>query len=230
MSEAMWAGIGALVVAVLGAIGVLSKKVFSMGRVGRADAIKEWQTYADRLERKIDSNDVEIKSLRDKNEKENRDWYACYSACQKETTELRGEVRLLTATVQRLQGLTGDVPIGQDLPGLFITDIHGKIKEFSPSLTPMLHWLPGEIKGRNVRDLMVDEGDENVVRELTKLETTGRPPWDERVILTSAVNKRGDRVLVTASLTCWQTEKGDWMISVQLRRRPPQPLANITVV
>jgi PAS domain-containing protein len=119
-------------------------------RVERKDALAEWKDYADRLERRIDAADAEIKLSRERHEADYRAWAKQNADCVAEAAGLKGDVRLLQATVQRLQGLAKDDAPAVSVPGLIITDIGGVIKEFSPSLTPLLHWLPGQVRGKNV--------------------------------------------------------------------------------
>lgn len=190
-------------------------------RVTRADAISEWKEYADRLEKRLDAADADIKHGREQHEADYRQWAEKQGLCQKEAAELKGEVRLLQSVVQRLQGLARDEAPPVSVPGLIIADISGTIKEFSPSLTPLLHWLPGQMRGKNVSVLAPERLREAQAAGLRKVAETGQPPWTERVVLTHALTREGEEVPVSITLSGWQTEKGDWLLSAQIQRRSP---------
>jgi PAS domain S-box-containing protein len=190
-------------------------------RVTRQDAIAEWKEYADRLERRIDAADAEIKQSRERHESDYRAWAAKYSDCTAEAAGLKGDVRLLQSVVQRLQGLAKDEAPPVASPGLIIADIRGTVREFSPSLTPLLHWMPADVRGKNVSVLVPERLRERQAAGLKKVAETGQPPWTERSILTHALTREGEEVPVTITLSGWQTEKGDWLLSAQIQRRSP---------
>jgi PAS domain S-box-containing protein len=190
-------------------------------RVERKDALAEWKDYADRLERRIDAADAEIKLSRERHEADYRAWAKQNADCVAEAAGLKGDVRLLQATVQRLQGLAKDEAPAVSVPGLIIADIGGTIKEFSPSLTPLLHWLPGQVRGKNVSVLAPERLREAQAAGLRKVAETGQPPWTERVVLTHALTREGEEVPVSITLSGWQTDKGDWLLSAQIQRRSP---------
>jgi PAS domain S-box-containing protein len=190
-------------------------------RVARKDALAEWREYADRLERRIDAQDAEIKHDRERHEADYRQWASKNAECMAEAAGLKGDVRLMQATIQRLQGLAKDEAPPVSVPGLIIADIGGTIKEFSPSLTPLLHWLPGQVRGKNVSVLVPERLREAQAAALRKVVETGQPPWTERSVLTHALTREGEEVPVTITLSGWQTEKGDWLLSAQIQRRSP---------
>jgi PAS domain S-box-containing protein len=188
-------------------------------RVTRQDAIAEWKEYADRLERRLDAADADIKHGREQHEADYRQWAEKQGLCQKEAAELKGEVRLLQSVVQRLQGLAKDDAPPVSVPGLIIADINGVIREFSPSLTPLLHWLPAQMRGKNIVVLVPERLREAHTAGLARVAATGQPPWTERSILTHALTREGEEVPVSITLSGWQTEKGDWLLSAQIQKR-----------
>jgi PAS domain S-box-containing protein len=190
-------------------------------RVERKDAIAEWREYADRLEKRIDAADSDIKHGRERHEADYRAWSEKLMGCQRENAELKGDVRLLQASVQRLQGLAKDEAPAVSVPGLIIADIGGTIKEFSPSLTPLLHWLPGQVRGKNVSVLVPERLREAQAAGLARVAATGQPPWTERSVLTHALTREGEEVPVTITLSGWQSDKGDWLLSAQIQKRSP---------
>jgi PAS domain S-box-containing protein len=190
-------------------------------RVTRADAISEWKEYADRLEKRLDAADADIKHGREQHEADYRQWAEKQGLCQKEAAELKGEVRLLQSVVQRLQGLAKDEAPAVSVPGLIIADVNGTVREFSPSLTPLLHWLPAQMRGKNVSVLVPERLREAQAAGLKKVAETGQPPWTERSVLTHALTREGEEVPVTITLSGWQTEKGDWLLSAQIQKRSP---------
>jgi hypothetical protein len=54
-----------------------------------------------------------------------------------------------------------------------------------------------------------------------KLRGRGVPPWTERVIVGHGLARDGQEFPVTVTLSGWQ-DKGVWMLSAEVRRRPAQ--------
>src|SRR4051812_6237855 len=96
-SEAGWAIIGGVITAAGAVVINLLTTRHKLGKQERADALKEWRELTHHLQRRVDELNAGVFRL-----------HESHARCQAENAELRGEIRLLQATVQRLQGLTGD--------------------------------------------------------------------------------------------------------------------------
>jgi PAS domain S-box-containing protein len=182
-----------------------------LDKEARADTLKEWQELTDRLQRRVDDLNAEVLRLQ-----------KSHARCQVENAELRGELKLLQATVQRLQGLAGDEPPTTTQPAIITTDLDGVIRQVSPAVTPMFHWLVRELIGKSVEVLIPGRYAEAHRRGMEAIRTTGVPPWAERVILGHGLTKDGQEFPVTVTLSGWQ-DKGKWMLSAEVRRRVSQP-------
>jgi hypothetical protein len=66
--------------------------------------------------------------------------------CKQREGDLKAEVHALTLRVHEMEGKTGTAP-PSPLPGIVVADIKGVIRIFSPSLVPMLGWLPERSRG-----------------------------------------------------------------------------------
>lgn len=210
-------------------------------RTQRADTIREWGEYADRQEQRIIILDRRIEELTERYDKKILDLMMRYDAklaeqevrraaevkaltdrqtlCVQENAEQRGEIKLLQATVARLQMVTGDQLTGSSMPGLVVADLKGIIKEASPAMTAILHWPIKELVGQSVERLIPKRFLEKHREGMRAIVTSGKPPWPERVLLTYALTKQGDEVPVRIRLYGWQVGTTDWLISAEIQRR-----------
>jgi PAS domain S-box-containing protein len=122
----------------------------------------------------------------------------------------------------RQQQATGtevyDVP-PVSIPCLIIADMNGVVKEASPAIAPVLHWLPRDVRGKNVEMLIPERFREAHRAGLERFRTTMQPPWPERSIVTYALAKDGSEVPVAISLTSFPVGANDWLLSATVRRR-----------
>lgn len=218
-SEATWAAIGTAVGAVVtaGLAGLVTWMTArsKVKREERSDAIKEWREITDGLQLRIDKADAKI----DAQASEMTHLQVEHAECMKENAELRGDIRLLQSSVQRLQGLAGDEAPATVLATVITADLTGKVLNASPSVAPLLHWLPQELTGRNV-ELLIPERLRDAHRAgLRKVAETGQPPWTERPVLAHALTKDGAEIPVAITLHGWQVAGGEWRISAEIKRR-----------
>lgn len=129
------------------------------------------------------------------------------------------ELRLVQSTIQRLQQKTGDVLQPTGLPMLVVADLTGRILELNEACGPMFHYLKKDLIGKNIKTLIPERFWEAHDRGLAYVAKSGTPPWTERTISSYAKTKEGVEKPVSLILTGWQTPKGEWMISADIRLR-----------
>src|SRR5207249_1722454 len=103
----------------------------------RKDTIDEWRQITDRMQLQLDE---------------------CLGERHKQAVTLAeqaGEVRLLQITVQRLQAVTGDDLTAALQPAIVTADLEsGVIRQASPAITPLTHWLVKDLIGKSVEVLI----------------------------------------------------------------------------
>jgi PAS domain S-box-containing protein len=196
--------IGAAVSAVVTLMSAWSKN----RQQARADAIAEWQRLVDRQQEDINNLEKMYKELLDR-----------VTKCEVERAELRTELRMQEVVIRRLQVRTGDESPVTIVSAIVVADAHGIIMVSSPALTPILHWLPADLKGKSVEVLMPDRYKEKHRAALTSAMLRDTPPWPDRPLMVHALTKEGAEVPVSIALSGWRTEKGDWLLSAEVRLR-----------
>jgi PAS domain S-box-containing protein len=210
-----WIVIGSLITAVSTAVVAVMAAWYQQGKQKRADALAEWQAIVERQQADLDHLVIEVKQLRvDHDTTRQR-----LSDCEVSRAELRTELKIQLAAIRRLQERTGDAPPASVMPGLLIADAGGIIQAASPALTPILHYLPAELRGKSVEILIPERHRLKHRQGLAKLLSSNTSPWSDRVILTEALTKEGDEVQVAITLSGWQTTKGDWQLSAEVKLR-----------
>jgi PAS domain S-box-containing protein len=140
--------------------------------------------------------------------------------CQIQLAEMRGEIRLLQATVRRLQEGVGDEAPAVTAAAMITADLaKGIIRQVSPGIGPLLHWTQKDLLGKPVSTLLPESLRAAHDEAFTKLAASGQLPWSERTILTKALRGDGGELPVAINLTGWKTPNGDWMISAEIKRR-----------
>src|SRR5262245_46110562 len=211
-SEAAWVALGGLSTAA-GAVlvNVLTARQRAE-RQSRADALKEWRELTNQLQRRVDDLSAEVFRLHESN-----------TRCQAENAELRGELKLLQATVHRLQGLAGDEPPATIQSAIITAGLDGVIRQAGPAVTPLLHWLVKELVGKNVEVLITERYREAYRRGMERIRETGVSPWPERAIVGHGLTRDGQEVPVVITLSGWR-DRGTWMLTAEVYRRTAQPM------
>ncbi len=237
----LWAAIGGVVTALLTGAGVLLGKYFegkksltvvstaaqkeqreareTARRMRRADSLSEWKAIAEKLQEDADTLMKEVRDTKAEHSKEIRQLQADHGKCLVENAKRDGEIRLLEATVRRLQGLTGDEAPSVITPAVIIADLDGTIFDASPAIAPILHWLPKELRGKNVELLVPERLRQQHQLGLSKAKAGGPLPWTEKAILTHAREKNGGEVPVAINLYGWQDRTGNWLVSAEIKLR-----------
>lgn len=198
----------------------------------RDDTIAEWanlfETTTKRLQEDIDDGKKENKSMREQmhklRDKHHEDMLRVTveaAQCKMENAELRGEIKLLQASMHRLQVAVGDTAPGTSMPCLVIAETDGTIVECSPAVAPVLEWLPTELIGKSLEMIVPEDLRERHREALQNIDFSGTAPWTERTVLTEALTKSGRRVKVSVRVKGWQTG-GHWLLSGEIQERVSQ--------
>lgn len=182
----------------------------------RFDTLREWQELVDRLQQRVDTQEKQLYDLAAKQ----------VECLQREMEhvrreeELKGEVKLLTADVRRLQSRSDDLAPGTVTPTIVTATIEGKIMSVMGSVATLLHWLPNELIGKNLKVLIPDRlqvASENGLQHMR--ESSGYPD-PAKAIITYAKTKEGGEVPVTLHLSGWPDEiKGVRLLNAEITRR-----------
>lgn len=224
-NEVFWGGVATVITALAGAVVTVYVAVRKGRQERRADAIEEWQKYSAKMEQGLQERQQEnanlrkqLHTLRDQHYADMIAVHAKQAACEKENTELRGEVKLLQMAMSRVQARVGDTP-AQTSPCLIIIETDGTIRDASPATGPVLGWLSTELIGKNVEVVVPEDLRARHREALTKVAAMGQPPWSDRVVLTEALTKNGRRVKVSVKIRGWQTGGGHWLLSGEISER-----------
>lgn len=175
--------------------------------------IENYRTEIVASNNRHDNVEKELRGYIEKIQKENLD-------CQVEQERLKGEVKLLQSSVQRLQSFTGDVAPGTTVPVVIIADTNGIMRHVSPSIGPMFHYTPNELIKKSIDLLMPERYRQAHKTGLETLKASGRIPWTEKVILGHGITKDGLEFPVAVSLSGWETDKGESLVAAEIRQRP----------
>lgn len=185
-------------------------------RQSRGDALQEWQVIVNQLrddnrqiQARCDHQDKEIVGLL----KEVRD-------CETRSSDLRAEVKLLTADVRRLQTRSDELPPATVSPANVTATLDGKIRSVTGGVAPLLHWLPHDLVGQNI-DVLVPERLRARHKAGLLAVAEGRHVPDPGVpILTEALRKDGVEVAVAIVLASWSGVDGKTVyINAEIARR-----------
>ncbi len=205
---ALWVTLGSMVAALFTGLGALMGQYFQAQKTKRADALAEWKEIVSQQQVDVDELTQEVRLLQEDRAK-----------CRIENAEMKGEMKLLQATVRRLQGLAGDEAPSVVTPAIIIADLDGTIYDASPAIAPILHWLPKELRGKNVELLVPERLRQQHFLGLSKAKASGTPPWTEKAIVTHAREKDGGEVPVAINLYGWQDRTGNWLVSAEIKLR-----------
>lgn len=207
-----WAAIGVVLGGALTALGTWLLKFIPLRskikREERADALVEYQKITERYQ-------IEIVQLRGELHSVSKQHWEC--EVRQET--LRGEIKVLTATMQRLQAHVGDEAPATVQPTLVIANLDGIMRHVTPASAPMFHYLPAELLNKNIEMLMAERYKLAHRTALEMIKTTGIVPWTERVLLGHGMTKDGKEFPVSVSLSAWKDEKHGYLVSAEIRQR-----------
>lgn len=137
--------------------------------------------------------------------------------CQSELVKLEEQLK---AAVQRIRALESHTGTGSDIspiPGVVVARPDGIIVVYSPSLVPILGWLPIEMEGRQVTTLIPPEVVHQHTAAFRAFVAKGEPADPAKTILSYALTKSNARVPVSINLKSLPAEK---LIVAEIRQRP----------
>jgi PAS domain S-box-containing protein len=197
----------------------------------RAGTVQEWRelTHAtqERFEAQQQRHDEQVVAWQKQHGELSERVYALHQTnaeCEKDRAGQAGEIRLLQAAVQRLQAQAGDT-LPAVSAAVILADTEGTLRVVSPAISLILHWHPAELVGKNVEKVIPERFRAAHREGLARFRATGTPPWTERVISTFALTGDGSEVPVAVTLSGWQSVKGEWFVSAEVRRRVLPPAA-----
>jgi PAS domain S-box-containing protein len=108
-------------------------------------------------------------------------------------------------------------------PALLIAGLDGIIRSATAAATPLFGWPVRDLLGRNVSVLIPERLRRRHADALRRVEQTCPSPWVDRTIATAGLTREGQEVPILVTLSGWQTGKGEWLISAEIRPRGPEP-------
>lgn len=185
-------------------------------RVERADTILEWHNLAHELQERYDR----LTDRNDKMQDQMREIQRNNSDCEKRAAEHLGEIRLLQSAVQRLQADGSTTLSGLGTVVTVTADLDGIIRTISPSVSSLLHWLPADLIRKNVELLIPERYRSQHTSALCSVKEGSTVPWTERTILAFALTgDKSPEVPVAITLTLWTTERGERLITADIKKR-----------
>lgn len=190
-------------------------------REDRADTLVEYQKIVERYRNELIELDrerfEENKSLNEKIDelrRENRSLLV-------EQERLKGEIKLLTGQIVRLQALVGDVQPASSQPSLIVAGVDGVIRHASPSVAPMFRCLPETLVGQKISVLMPERYRAMHEAAMVRLrDGTAEPAWGEKTIVGHGLRQdTHEEFPVTVLLSSFKTDQGDWLIAAEVRHR-----------
>lgn len=160
---------------------------------------------ATKLQKEIGDLRDQLSSLRDKSDKENRELRIKLHEAELKERDLQYDLSRAYRRIEVLESTAG-IAHPPAIFGVVIADFHGTIQEFSPSLTPILGYLPEQMRGENIEKLIPPELME---QHRTKFKEAIKPGYSidpTRKLNTYALDKDGRKVPVSVSLRKWDGE------------------------
>lgn len=135
--------------------------------------------------------------------------------CMRERADLRAEVAAQAVRLRHLEVATGTTP-KSPLAGLLVADMKGTIRVCSPSLVPILGWLPSELEGKPITAVVPPETRAVHAAGIEAFVARGQPADPQKPVVTYALSKSGARVPVTIHLKSLLPEG---LVSAEIRER-----------
>lgn len=209
-------GLTALIGAIATAIVTMTVKFRDVRSQNRTDAMNEMQRVID-----LYANDISnLKKREMTHSDEIIKLHEQQGACKEENAHLKGEVRLLQSSVQRLQAATGTSPPVAITGGIVVCDMSGNLVSISPALTPHLGWLPKDLRRETIFKLFPERYRPEIQKVFDELTHASAPPWTERVMLAEGVTATAEEVPIAVTLSASQTVGKEWLLTAEIRRRP----------
>ncbi len=215
--------VGAIIIAIpaIGAwIVTLLKTKNDLRKQARSDAIAEW-------ERIVARQDSEMSRMQDKVDKlyeAERDCLKKYGESAERLAKQEGVVIQLTTDIRRLQLIGKDAHPGITTPAIIITSLDGTIREASAQVGPLLHWLPQQLRGKNVDALIPERLKESYRQGLAKIKDDIRQVDPAKPLQTTAIRQDGVEVDVSIALSSWESGGAEFL-TAEIRELPAGAIA-----
>jgi PAS domain S-box-containing protein len=135
-----------------------------------------------------------------------------------EHNQCRVDLANAMARIRALESATGLVPTGA-LGGIIIADLHGIVKEFSPSLTPIFKFTPPEVAGKHITTIVPDDMQPGDVPVFADALRNPSNIDSGKTVLAYGRTKIGERVPITITLNGWKVGH-EGLITATIRQRP----------
>jgi PAS domain S-box-containing protein len=214
MDIAGYVALGSVVGGVLTAFGAMVINILrakaGIQQQSRKDAISEWQQIAERLQHDVNEDRARMNQLATQNiqqadqiaklqESRANDLVESHrreQECLKECGQLRADLIRAEGAIKQLQK---GIPL-QEMIGIMVANDKGTILAYSPSLTPILHYIPQEVVGKDVSMFVPERFRPDHQIGLRRVRELGQEPWPEKTIHTFALTKDGHEVPVAITL------------------------------
>lgn len=189
-------------------------------REDRADTLSEYQVIVERYRNELIELDrertAEVSVLNERIRELSRE----NRALLVEQERLRGEIKLLTAQVVRLQAMVGDVDPTSSLPALVVAGADGVIRHASPSVSPMFRCLPESLVGQRISMLMPERYRSLHEAALARLREQTEVVWGEKVVMGHALRQdTHEEFPVAILLSNFKSDNGELYVAAEIRHR-----------
>ncbi len=225
--------LGAEIIKLMKARGEASKEKAALEKQRRVDALAEWKDYCEKLEAKDEDKELQIRDLYNKlfivQESEKK----CIENFQEASIKIarqEGVINQLTSDVRRLQAQSGDTHPGVTVPVIIIAGTDGTIVDVTAASGSLFHWLPQELRGKNVELLIPDRLLEGHRKALGEVKEGKRIIDPAKIIRTIAKRRDGREIEISIVLSTWNSPRGSQFITAEIRQVFPSPEGEKTLV
>jgi PAS domain S-box-containing protein len=225
VSYGSMAALTAALTLVLPAAGVAGKWLYDRWRERHKDVIGEWQDIANRAQEVADRRLAELSTVTARHEVELSALRENFHKCELTRMDQAGDLKVLQATVRWLQGLPGEGPPAIISPTVIVMDLAGKVRTANPSITPLLHWLPVDLLGKNIEMIVPEQFRKDRRNTLEQIKALGDAPWPGKMVQTTLLSKEGTEVPVAIAISSWADESagGSRLVCWEMARRAVAP-------
>lgn len=213
LSTGLWMLFGSAIVGV-----ITAACAFLVAYLNNATKLqKEIGELRDQISALRVKSDNEIKEIRDKADMESRELRSKLHEAELQERDLKYDLSRAQRRIEILETTAG-ISHPPAIFGVVIGDFSGTIQEFSPSLTPILGYLPEQMRGESIEKLIpldMLELHRAKFKEAIKPGVTLDPT---KKLNTYALDKDGRRVPVSISLRKWVGETQ--LITATITLRP----------
>jgi PAS domain S-box-containing protein len=194
------------------------------GKEDRKDALLEWKDYVARqdgdiarLQKRSDDQDALIHEL----QASERECLRSQIESKEKIAIQAGVIERLTGDVRRLQTLSHSTAPGVTLPTIIIAGTDGIIADVTASCGSMFHWLPAELRGKNISLVIPERLRPNYLAGLKEVAEGRRQVDPAKPIMSTACRRSGEEFPVVINLSYWKSPRGSEFITAEIRDVTP---------